>query len=120
MDTQPYWSRSAKLPQFASLSSDLKVDVVVVGAGLTGITAAYLLKQAGAKVALIDRQRCAAADTGHTTAHLTYVTDERLHNLVQVFGKDAAKSFWEAGIAAIDQISTLVRELKIDCEFAWV
>src|SRR5437660_12910416 len=96
MDTQPYWSRSAKLPQFASLSSDLKVDVVVVGAGLTGITAAYLLKQAGAKVALIERHRCPAADRGHTTAHLPYVTESRLHQSVKPFGKDCAKAYWHA------------------------
>jgi glycine/D-amino acid oxidase-like deaminating enzyme/nitrite reductase/ring-hydroxylating ferredoxin subunit len=120
MDTKPYWEKSATLPQFESLTHDAQVDVVVVGAGLTGITAAYLLKQAGAKVALIERQRCASADTGHTTAHLTYVTDERLHNLVKTFGREGAKAFWEAGVAAIDQISAIVRERKADCGFIWV
>jgi glycine/D-amino acid oxidase-like deaminating enzyme/nitrite reductase/ring-hydroxylating ferredoxin subunit len=120
MDTKPYWSDSATLPQFPPLSNDLTVDVVIVGAGLTGITTACLMKQAGAKVALLDRQRCAAADTGHTTAHLTYVTDYRLHQLVKNFGKEGAKAFWEAGVAGIDQIDQIVRERKIDCEFKWV
>src|SRR4051812_36629432 len=120
MDTQPYWSLSAKLPQFESLSSDLQVDVVVVGGGLTGITTAYLLKQAGVKVALIERARCAAADTGHTTAHLTYVTDYRLHQLVKSFGRDGAKAFWEAGMAALDQIADIVSRQTIDCGFKWV
>jgi glycine/D-amino acid oxidase-like deaminating enzyme/nitrite reductase/ring-hydroxylating ferredoxin subunit len=119
MDTKPYWIEEA-LPKFTPLANDLEVDVVVIGGGLTGITAAYLLKKEGAKVALIERQRCASADTGHTTAHLTYVTDYRLHQLVTHFGCDAAKSFWEAGVAAIDQISEIVRELNIDCEFKWV
>src|SRR5436190_9428315 len=114
-----YWTDTQQLPQFGSLSSDLEVDVVVIGAGLTGITAAYLLKRSGAKVALLDRQRCAAADTAHTTAHLTYVTDERLHHLVKVFGCDGAKAFWEAGAAAIDQIDVIVRAEKIDCDFKW-
>jgi len=120
MDTTPYWNTSGALPHFGALANDLEVDVVVIGGGLTGITAAYLLKEAGAKVALLERDRCAAADTGHTTAHLTYVTDERLHHLVKVFGKDAAKAFWEAGLAAIDQISEIVRDRKLDCEFKWV
>lgn len=119
METKPYWFEEA-LPEFAPLANDLDVDVLVIGGGLTGITAAYLLKKEGVKVALIERQRCAAADTGHTTAHLTYVTDYRLHQLVKHFGCEAAKAFWEAGMSAIDQISDIVRELKIDCEFKWV
>lgn len=119
MDTQTYWQID-KLPRFEPLSHDLQVDVVVIGGGLTGITAAYLLKKAGAKVALLERNRCAHADTGHTTAHLTYVTDARLNHLVKTFGKDGAKAFWEAGTAGIDQISEIVRELNIDCEFKWI
>ena len=120
MKTEAYWQATAPLPQFASLSQNLEVDVVIIGAGLTGITAAWLLKRAGAKVALLDRQRCAAADTGHTTAHLTYVTDERLHRLVKNFGKDAARAFWEAGAAAIDQIDEIIKTTGANCEFKWI
>jgi glycine/D-amino acid oxidase-like deaminating enzyme/nitrite reductase/ring-hydroxylating ferredoxin subunit len=121
MKTESYWQETAPSIQcFPSLTQDLEVDVVVIGGGLTGITAAYFLKKKGVKVALLERNRFGCCDTGHTTAHLTYVTDERLHHLVKVFGTDAAKSFWEAGMAAIDMIHDNVRELKIDCEFKWV
>lgn len=120
MDTTSYWQSSASLSQFPAINSDLEVDVVIVGGGLTGITAAYLLKQAGAKVALLERYRCACTDTGHTTAHLTYVTDYRLSQLVKTFGKDAAKAFWEAGIAGIDQIYDLVKKRAGEAEFRWV
>jgi glycine/D-amino acid oxidase-like deaminating enzyme/nitrite reductase/ring-hydroxylating ferredoxin subunit len=120
MNTDSYWQTSAKLPEFPSLTNDLEVDVVIIGAGLTGITAAHLLKRAGAKVALIERARCAGADTGHTTAHLTYVTDYRLNRLVKTFGRDGAKAFWEAGSAAIDQIHDIAKETAKDSEFKWV
>src|SRR2546423_13495127 len=120
MNTEAYWQVSASLPRYDSIASDLEVDVVVIGGGLTGITAAYLLKNAGAKVALIERNQCACCDTGHTTAHLTCVTDARLYHLVKVFGRDAAKAFWEAGLAAIDQIDKIVRDRRIDCDFKWV
>jgi glycine/D-amino acid oxidase-like deaminating enzyme/nitrite reductase/ring-hydroxylating ferredoxin subunit len=120
MDTTPYWIDSQPMPAFPTLNSDLDVDVVVVGGGLTGITAAYLFKRAGARVALIERQRCATADTGHTTAHLTMVTDERLHQVARRFGKDAARAFWEAGAAAIDQIHDNITREKIACDFKWV
>src|SRR6185369_9664725 len=58
-ETESYWSATSSLPEFESISRDLKVDVVVIGAGLTGITTAYLLKKEGAKVALLERGRCA-------------------------------------------------------------
>lgn len=120
MDTTSYWIDSAALPRFPKLDGDLKVDVVIIGGGITGITAAYLLKRAGHSVALIERARCASIDTGHTTAHLTCVTDARLHELVDDFGKDRARAVWEAGMAAIDQVVWNISNEKIDCEFEWV
>jgi len=120
MDTRAYWGISAALPQFPAISSDLSVDVAIIGGGLTGTTAAYLLKREGVKVALLERARLSGSDTGHTTAHLTYVTDKRLHAVVNDFGKDGAKAFWEAGAAAIDQINEIVRATKSQCEFRWV
>src|SRR5437868_1902866 len=120
METKPYWATNASLPTFPSLEKDLQTDVVIIGAGLTGITAAYLLKKEGIKVALLDRQRCAGADTGHTTAHLTYVTDTRLNQLVKTWGCNGAKAFWEAGSAAIDEIFQISQNEKIDCDLKWV
>jgi glycine/D-amino acid oxidase-like deaminating enzyme/nitrite reductase/ring-hydroxylating ferredoxin subunit len=119
LQQQSIWSE-VPLPRFPALDRDMDVDVVVVGAGLTGITTACLLRRAGARVALIERGQVAAADTCRTTAHLTYVTDERLHRIVSTFGKDAAGSAWQAGAAAIDQISQLASQTRADCEFRWV
>lgn len=115
-----YWVSTERLPEFPAVSRDLEVDVVVVGGGITGVTAAYLFKKAGCKVALIERHRCGQMDTGQTTAHLTSVTDMRLHELANNFGKDAAKAVWEAGFAAIDQIAANIRHEELDCDFRWV
>jgi len=120
MEEKTYWQKGLSLPKFPAISKNVEVDVAIIGAGLTGITAAYLLKQSGAKVALFDRERCAAADTAHTTAHLTYVTDTRLNTLAKTFGADGAKAFWEAGMAAIDDIYKIARHERIDCGFEWV
>jgi glycine/D-amino acid oxidase-like deaminating enzyme/nitrite reductase/ring-hydroxylating ferredoxin subunit len=107
---------SAQLPSHPKLDRNLDVDIIVVGGGITGITAAYLAKQAGKKVALIDRARCASIDT----AHLTAVTDLRLKDIAHTFGKDAARATWDAGSAAIDQIVRTIRKEDIDCDFHWV
>ena len=117
MRTTPFWIDSAPIKRFPTLQKDLNVDVLVIGAGITGITTAYLLKKAGFTVALTDRERVAALDTGHTTAHLTYITDVDLHKLADNFGNDHAQAAWDAGAAAIDEIERIVLEDKIDCDF---
>ena len=118
--TLPYWTDSAAFPTFAKINRDIDVDVVIVGGGITGLTAAYLLLTAGKSVALIERGTCATVDTGHTTAHLTMVTDARLGELVQRFGKSHAQAAWDAGLAAINQIDDIAGEHDIECSFEWV
>lgn len=118
--TTPYWSTSATFPQFSKLTEDLTADVVIVGAGVTGLTAAYLLAKAGKRVVLLERGRCAGTDTGHTSAHLTMVTDVSLTDLVSRFGRDHAQAIWDAGLAGIAQIDEIVRTHEIAADFEWV
>jgi glycine/D-amino acid oxidase-like deaminating enzyme/nitrite reductase/ring-hydroxylating ferredoxin subunit len=118
--TSSYWSDSQSLPRFRKLDRDLTVDVVVVGGGITGLTAAYLLKKEGRTVAVLDRGRSGGVDTSYTSAHLTAVTDWRLSELVSTLGEDHARASWDAGFAAIARIEQCIRDEQIDCNFAWV
>jgi glycine/D-amino acid oxidase-like deaminating enzyme len=120
LESLSYWDDSASVSRYPSLDRNLTIDVVVVGAGITGLTAAYLLKRSGRKVAVIDRRRCGGVDSGLTTAHLTCVTDVDLSELVKNFGPDHARAAWDAGLAAIEQIDRIVHDEGIDCEWAWV
>ncbi len=120
MRNVPVWIDSAPVRKFPRLERNINVDVAVVGAGITGITIAYLLKKAGSTVALVERERVASIDTGHTTAHLTYVTDVELQQLVRNFGANHAQAAWDAGAAAIDEIERIVEGERIECEFARV
>ena len=117
---QSYWESSASVPRFARLDRDLTVDVAVIGAGITGLTAASLIKKSGRTVAVIDRRRAGGVDSSQTTAHVTCVTDEDLTGLVKRFGRDHAWAVWDAGLAAIEQIDRIVRDEEIDCEWTWV
>jgi glycine/D-amino acid oxidase-like deaminating enzyme/nitrite reductase/ring-hydroxylating ferredoxin subunit len=120
IDTQSYWEATSAMPRFPQLDRNLTVDVAVVGAGITGLTAAYLLKRSGRTVAVIDRRRSGGVDSSLTTAHVTCVTDEDLSQLVKHFGRDHAWAAWDAGLAAIEQIDRIVTEEEIECEWTWV
>src|SRR5215208_2697601 len=120
VETTPYWQTTASMPDFPAIERDHRVDVCVIGGGIMGLTAAYLLKQSGKRVAVVERATCASIDTGHTTAHVTCVTDLMLTDLVNTFGRQHAEAVWDAGLAAIHQIDEIVRRERLDCEFAWV
>jgi glycine/D-amino acid oxidase-like deaminating enzyme/nitrite reductase/ring-hydroxylating ferredoxin subunit len=120
LKTLPYWIESAPLPHFGPLDSNEWADVVVVGGGITGLTAAYLLLSAGRSVVLLERRRVAESDTGHTSAHLSMVTDLPMTDLVKQFGRDHAQAVWDAGLASLHQIDETVREERISCDFRWV
>ena len=120
MDTTSYWLANASRDRFPAITKTITVDVLVVGGGITGVSTAYLLGKAGMSVALVDRGQIGHIDTGHTTAHVTAVTDLRLHELVKSFGRDHAQAVWDAGAAAIDQIEQISGREKISCEFTRV
>jgi len=118
--TNSYWIDNTPAPRYSALKEDIAVDVLIVGAGITGITAAYLLKRAGHNVALVDRDRCLNGETSYTTAHLTCVTDTPLSELVNNFGREHAQAVWDAQLAAIETIDRIVWREQIKCQFDWV
>ncbi len=119
---KPTWqdskkSKSAK-GKYPTLKEHIKVDVAIVGGGITGITSAYLLSKAGLKVAVLEAKEDIAADTTmYTTAFITKVIDTSITDLNKMFGAKNARMVWDSGQAAIDLIADIVRKEKIDCEF---
>ncbi len=109
------WIATTPTSSFPALDRDLSIDVAIVGGGISGLTAAYLLKRSGLSVAVVDAHRIAEGETGHTTAHLTEAIDARYHSLERDFGRDGARLAAEASRAAIHQIEQIALELGISC-----
>ena len=87
-----FWLDSVdKIPQFPSLTADLKTDVVVIGAGITGITTAYLLAKRGVKVVVLNAGPILEGTTGHTTAKVTAQHGLIYHEFLSHFGEEKTR-----------------------------
>lgn len=104
-------------PRYPSLASDLEVDTLVVGSGITGLTAATLLAEAGREVALVEARTLGSGVSGQTTAHLTEAVDARYQHIEGAFGEDGARMVAESSRAAIELIARIVARYDIDCAF---
>src|SRR4051812_44651255 len=98
------------------LIGELSVDVAIVGAGITGLTCAYLLARSGVRVAVLERERVAHGESGRTTAHLTEVLDRRFVDIQKDFGEESARRVAAAGRAAIDFVTRVSAEEGIECD----
>jgi Glycine/D-amino acid oxidases (deaminating) len=115
---QSYWTASADIPEFPRAEGDLSADVVIVGAGITGITAGYLLAQEGRSVILLEAGRVLHGTTGHTTAKITAQHGVIYDELISHFGEDKARLYYEANRNALQFIKQTVESEKIGCDFS--
>jgi glycine/D-amino acid oxidase-like deaminating enzyme/nitrite reductase/ring-hydroxylating ferredoxin subunit len=119
-DTSSVWAKTAERPHSQSLAGDIDANVCVVGAGIAGLTLAYLLTKAGKRVVVLDDGEIASGMTEVTTAHLSDAIDDRFVQIEKWQGERGAALAAESHGAAIDCIEATVKELEIDCEFARV
>ncbi|NNF58801.1 MAG: FAD-dependent oxidoreductase [Rhodothermaceae bacterium] len=99
-------------------NDSLEVDVAVIGAGITGLTTALLLKRAGARVALVEAGRVCAGVTAYTTGKVSSLHGLTYRSLRASFGDETARIYGEANEAAIALVETLIDELGIECGWA--
>jgi glycine/D-amino acid oxidase-like deaminating enzyme/nitrite reductase/ring-hydroxylating ferredoxin subunit len=115
--TNSVWLEDAAQADYPPLQQELVADVAVVGAGITGLTAALLLAREGLRVAVIEAGRVGGDVSGLTTAHLTAAIDSRYSQLIGDFGLRGAQLAAQSSVAAIERIAEFVAELRIDCDF---
>jgi glycine/D-amino acid oxidase-like deaminating enzyme/nitrite reductase/ring-hydroxylating ferredoxin subunit len=115
--TDSLWMLTSDLRVPPALARDLRTEVCVIGAGIAGITTAYVLAKAGKRVVVLDDGAPGGGETGRTTAHLSNALDDRYHVLERLHGLDGSRMAATSHAAAIDRIESIVREEAIDCEF---
>ncbi|MDT7542999.1 MAG: hypothetical protein QOE33_2903 [Acidobacteriota bacterium] len=112
------WMATADTPREGRLAEDLETDVCIVGAGIAGMTTAYLLAREGKRVVVIDDGAVAGGETCRTTAHIVNALDDRYYELEDLFGAEGARLAAESHTAAIEKVAEIVEAEKIDCDFS--
>ena len=113
--TESVWSAASD--RWPPLRENVGADVCVVGAGIAGLSTAYLLTRAGASVVVLDDGPVGGGETGRTTAHLSNALDDRYYKIERRFGRRGAQLAAESHTAAIDFIEAAARGEGIDCDF---
>ena len=110
------WTDTAPDLDPGPLERDAEFDVAVLGAGITGVTAAYLLAKEGVSVGLLDAGRVGHGVSGHSTAKVTSQHRLALSEISRDHGAEAARVYAEANAAGVAQIRGLAQDLGIECE----
>ncbi|HZK70302.1 MAG TPA: FAD-binding oxidoreductase, partial [Clostridia bacterium] len=103
--------------KYPRLKGDIVVDVAIAGGGIAGLTAAYMLKKAGLKVAVVEANKIAEGVSGHTTGKITSQHDLIYNKLSRKFDIDTAKLYARANQDAIERIEQIINQEKIECNF---
>lgn len=112
-----YWIDSVDQQGFEQLQNNIDTDVLIVGAGISGITTTYCLMKAGRQVIMIDDGLPCSGETGRTTAHVVNALDDFYHEIERIHGSDNAKIAAESHTSAINFIEQTINDLGIDCDF---
>ena len=115
--THSWWAATSGPREYPRLRGFQEADVCVVGAGLAGLTTAYLLAREGRGVIVLDDNAIGGGETGQTTAHLASANDDYFHVLERIHGPEAARLVYRSHQEAIEEIGRIVSREAIDCEY---
>ena len=115
--TESLWMSTVEPLRETPLTENTSADVCIVGAGIAGMTTAYLLAREGKKVVVLDDGPIGGGMTGRTTAHLVNALDDRYFELERLHGEEGARLAAQSHTAAIDQVEAICKEEGINCEF---
>jgi glycine/D-amino acid oxidase-like deaminating enzyme len=106
----PFWlTQNGLISSYPALEEDIKTDIVILGAGITGALAAYYLTNAGFEVTVVDKRHVGMGSTAASTALLQYEIDYSLTELAAKRGFDNALESYKTCLKAIDTLADIAK-----------
>src|SRR5689334_12759549 len=107
------WMATANTPIQSRLKESIRTEICIVGAGIAGLSTAYLLGLEGRSVVVLDDGLIGGGMTGRTTAHLTNAYDDRYAEIERLHGAEASRLTAGSHTSAIDKVGEIVAREKI-------
>lgn len=101
----------------APLTHDINTDVVVIGGGMAGLTAAQSFRRKGCKVVLIEKNYCGSGASGKSSGFITPDSELSLFELTRIFGLDAGKKLWNLIGSGLTTIQNNIKNYNLDCDY---
>jgi glycine/D-amino acid oxidase-like deaminating enzyme len=101
----------------APLEGDLSADVAIVGAGLTGLSAALALRREGMDVVVLEAERAGFGASGRNAGHVTPAIGKDLPTLVRLYGRERSQALVRLVDAAISHVEALIERHRIECDY---
>ncbi|HUM46740.1 MAG TPA: FAD-binding oxidoreductase, partial [Chitinophagales bacterium] len=118
MINQNWWTTTLLVNTYKHcppLTRDIKCDVLIVGGGFCGISAAAEFYGRGLTVVIIEKNIIGGGSSGKSAGFLTPDSELELEQLVRRFGVDAARDIWDAPCMGIDRIVNGIKKFDISC-----
>jgi glycine/D-amino acid oxidase-like deaminating enzyme/nitrite reductase/ring-hydroxylating ferredoxin subunit len=118
MNTKSVWEKVSSSIIYPALTTDIQADVLIIGAGITGMTAALELVKAGLNVVVVESHRVGCGTTGYSTGNLYVPVQPYYHNIKSKFDKETVRIIAHSRAEALNYIERIVNENAIDCHFS--
>jgi glycine/D-amino acid oxidase-like deaminating enzyme len=113
-----YWLTTAEFPKTEAPPLPDRVDVAVIGAGFTGLSAARTLAKRGAKVAVIESETIGWGASSRNGGMVLTGMKLGVNQLISMYGRERTKRMYAASLATIDCVEQIIQEEAIECEFS--
>jgi len=114
-----YWLTTAEFPNVdASRSLPESVDVAVIGAGFTGLSAARTLAKRGAKVAVLESETIGWGASSRNGGMVLSGMKLGVNKLIARYGRERTRRMYAASLASLDCVEDIIREEAMDCDFS--
>src|SRR6266498_871228 len=116
---QIYWHTTVEMPDDSNLLPlPEKVDVAIIGAGFTGLSAARTLAKRGASVAVLEANTIGWGASSRNGGMVLTGMKLDVGTLARRYGMETARRMYSASLTSIDLVEQIIREENIDCDFS--